>query len=171
MTPSETSKIVRGVLCRKLSQEQSEQILKSMVPAKAQAGALVFKEGEAAEGLMVLLAGTVEVVKNGGDPLATVEAPTVLGEISLLTEGPHTATVRAKTACEFSLLTKTQFERLLRADSLAAYKIMATLAEVLARRLKRMDEKFVEVGRRPATGAPVEELATFKQKLFTEWSF
>jgi CRP-like cAMP-binding protein len=171
VTPSETSKIVRGVLCRKLSQEQTEQILRSMVPAKAEAGTPVFKEGEGAEGLMVLLAGTVEVVKNGGDPLATIEAPTVLGEISLLTEGPHTATVRAKTACEFSLLTKTQFERLLRADSLAAYKIMATLAEVLARRLKLMDEKFVEIGRRPATAAPVEELASFKQKLFTEWSF
>src|SRR5437879_1036647 len=120
--------------------------------------------------------GTVEVFKEGrgkkgtDEVLATIPAPTVLGEISLLTEGPHTASVRAKTACEFSLLTTTQFHRLLREESLAAYKVIATLAEVLARRLHRMDEKFVEVSRK-SPSAHVEELTAFKQKLFTEWSF
>jgi CRP-like cAMP-binding protein len=88
------------------------------------------------------------VFKNGSSGvIATVTAPAVLGEISLLTEGPHTASVRAKTACEFSLLTTTQFQRLLRDESLAAYKVIAILAEVLARRLHRMDERFVEVAR------------------------
>ena len=148
MTPSEAGKIVRHVLCRGLSHEQSEQILKAMMPVKADAGLVVFKEGERAQGLMVLLNGAVEVFKNGSSGvIAMVTAPAVLGEISLLTEGPHTASVRAKTACEFSLLTTTQFQRLLRDESLAAYKVIAILAEVLARRLHRMDERFVEVAR------------------------
>src|SRR6266850_7323665 len=157
MTPSEASKIIRGVLCRGLSYEQTEQILKAMVPIKAEPGLVVFKEGERPQGLMVLLEGTVEVLKGGGsqkrsdEVLATIAAPTVLGEISLLTEGPHAASVRAKTACDFSLLTTTQFRRLLREESLAAYKVIAILAEVLARRLHRMDEKFVEVSRRGAS--------------------
>jgi|SRR5437773_4268999 len=166
MTPSEASKVIRGVLCRGLSYEQTEQILKSMVPVKAESGLVVFKEGERPQGLMVLLDGTVEIFKDGTEVLATIAAPTVLGEISLLTEGPHTASVRAQTACEFSLLTTTQFHRLLREESLAAYKVIATLAEVLARRLHRMDEKFVEVTRRSAS-AHAEEL---KQRLFTDWS-
>ena len=154
MTPSEAAKIVRRVLCRGLSNEQAEQILKAMLPVKAEAGLAVLKEGERGQGLMVLLEGTVDVVKNGStEVLATFTAPTVLGEISLLTEGPHTASVRATTACEFSLLTTTQFQRLLREESLAAYKVIAILAEVLARRLHRMDEKFVEASRH-----------------FTEWS-
>jgi CRP-like cAMP-binding protein len=171
MTPSEASKIVRGVLCRGLSYEHTEQILKVMVPVKAEAGHVVCHEGERAQGLMILLEGTVEIAKKGStDVLATIDAPTVLGEISLLTEGPHSATVRCKTPCEFSLLTATQFHRLLREESLAAYKVIAILAEVLARRLDRMDEKFVEVSRR-GESAHVEELAAFKQKLFTEWSF
>lgn len=153
MTLSEAGKIVRGVLCRGLSHEQSEQILNAMVPVKADANVIVFKEGERPQGLMVLLAGTVEVFKDGSrEVLATFTAPTVLGEISLLTEGPHTASVRAKTACEFSLLTTTQFHRLLRAESLAAYKVIATLADVLARRLRRMDDKFVEIARSEWTG-------------------
>ena len=170
MTPSEASKVIRGVLCRGLTYEQTEQILKAMVPVKAEADTTVFKEGERPQGLMVLLEGTVEVIKEGGEPLATIDAPTVLGEISLLMEGLHTASVRAKTACEFSLLTSTQFHRLLREESLAAYKVIAILAEVLARRLSRMDEKFVEVSRRTAS-KHVEELTAFKQKLFTDWSF
>ena len=171
MTPSESSKIIRGVLCRGLSHEQAEQILKAMVPVTAETGLVVFKEGERPQGLMVLVEGTVEVFKDGSkEVLATIAAPTVLGEISLLTEGPHTASVRAKTACDFSLLTTTQFHRLLREESLAAYKVIAILAEVLARRLHRMDEKFVEVSRRGAS-SHVEELSAFKQKLFTEWSF
>src|SRR5215813_760757 len=154
MTPSEASKIVRRVLCRGMSNEQAEQILKAMMPVKAEAGLVVFKEGERGQGLIVLLVGTVDVVKNGSSELlATFTAPTVLGEISLLTDGPHTASVHAKTACEFSMLTTTQFQRLLREESLAAYKVIATLAEVLARRLHRMDEKFVEASRH-----------------FTEWS-
>ena len=169
MTPSEASKVIRGVLCRGLSYEQTEQILKAMVPVNAEAGTAVFKEGERPQGLMVLLAGTVEVMKEGGEILATIDAPTVLGEISLLMESQHTASVRAKTACEFSLLTSTQFHRLLREESLAAYKVIAILAEVLARRLSRMDEKFVEVSRRTAS-KHVEELTEFKHKLFTDWS-
>jgi CRP/FNR family cyclic AMP-dependent transcriptional regulator len=170
MTPSQAGKIVRGVLCRGLSHEQTEQLLQAMVPVKAQPDLIVFKEGDRPQGLMVLLSGTVEVFKAGGaEALATIDAPTVLGEISLLSEGPHTASVRAKTACEFSLLTTTQFRRLLRDESLAAYKVIATLAEVLARRLRRMDDKFVEVSRASGS-APVEELTAFKEKLFTEWS-
>jgi len=34
-----------------------------------------------------------------------------------------------------------------------------------------MDDKVVELARRGDGSAPVEELATFKQKLFSEWNF
>jgi hypothetical protein len=54
-------------------------------------------------------------------------------------------------------------------DSLAAYKVLAILAEVLARRLLRMDDKFVEISRRAAS-AHLDELRAFRDKLFTEWS-
>jgi CRP-like cAMP-binding protein len=171
LTASEASKIVRAVLCRGMSYEQTEQILKAMVPVSTASGTVVFREGERPRGLMVLLQGTVEILKEGSDDvLATIEAPTVLGEISLITEGPHSATVRAKTECEFRLLTTTQFQRLVRDESLAAYKVIAVLAEVLARRLGRLNDKFVEVSRRSAS-THVEELTAFKKKLFTEWSF
>ncbi len=175
MTNSEAAKIVRTVLCRGLTFEQTEQILKAMVPVSAGPGAIVFRENEKGQGLLVALEGSVEILKQGADgsdaPIATVDGPTVLGEMSLITDRPHSATVRAVTACEFRLLTRAQFDRLLQGESLAAYKVVATLAEVIARRLNQMDEKVLELLRQPERARPVEELTTYKQKLFTEWSF
>ena len=176
VTGAEAAKVVRSVLCRGLTFEQADQIIKAMVPVTAEPGTVVMREGERGQGLLVLVEGSVEVIKRGPDgsdvPMAGVEAPTVLGEMSLLTERPHSATVRALTACEFHLLTRSQFERLRKSESLAAYKVVATLAEVIAWRLDRMDDKFVELsGRGPAAAAaPVQELAVFRHKLFTEWN-
>jgi CRP-like cAMP-binding protein len=167
------AKIIRTVLCRGLSFEQTEHILRVMVPARLESGLPVYREGDKAQGLVVLLTGTVDVLKAGApEVLATIDAPAVFGEISLLTEGPHTATVMAKSKCELALLTKAQFERLVREESVAAFKLLHTLAEVLAHRLNKMDDKFIELKRR-GNGAQkqVEELSAFKQKLFTEWKF
>jgi len=175
VTNSEAAKIVRTILCRGLTNPQTEQIVNAMVPATVPAGSVVFREDERGQGLFVLLEGTVEVRKEGGQAgavvIAVVEAPSVLGEMSLITDRPHSATVRARTDCEFRLLTRPQFDRLLQAENLAAYKVVATLADVIAWRLNRMDEKFVELSRRGEYPQPVEELATFKQKLFNEWNF
>ena len=175
MTNSEAARIVRTVLCRGLTFEQTEQILKAMVPVTASPGTILFHEGEKGHGLVVALEGTVEILKQGRDgddlPIATVEAPTVLGEMSLITDRPHSATVRAVTACEFRLLTRAQFERLLQNESVAAYKVVVTLAEVIARRLTKMDEKVMELSRQPERAPTAEALASYKQKLFTEWSF
>jgi CRP-like cAMP-binding protein len=149
VTSAEAAKLVRSVLCRTLTLEQTDQILKAMVPVAAEPGTVVMREGERGRGLLVLLTGSVEVRKldrHGGDvAIAVIEAPTVLGEMNLLTDRPHSATVRAVTPCAFQLLTRSQFSRLLGAESLAAYKVVAALADVIARRLDRMDEKFVEL--------------------------
>jgi CRP-like cAMP-binding protein len=149
VTSSEAARIVRSVLCRGLTFEQADQIIKAMVPVTAQAGTVVLREGERSQGLLVLLEGSAEVLKQGRDGgevlIASVEAPTVLGEMS-------------------------QFDRLIKSESLAAYKVVATLADVIAWRLGRMDEKFVELSRQGAGVAPVEELAVFKNKVFTEWN-
>ncbi len=160
--------VIRSVLCRRLTAEEAEQLVAAMRPVTVRASEPICREGDEAVGLLLLLSGTAEVLKGDRERLAIVEAPTVLGEMSLLTDGRHTATVRAQTPCELRLLPKAEFLRLLESESPAAYKLVTTVAEVLARRLSRMDEKVVELA---AQRRPIEELAAFKQKLFTEWSF
>jgi CRP-like cAMP-binding protein len=173
VTPSEATRIVRSVLCRGLTPEQTDQIVNATVPVSVDPGTVVLREGDRGQGLLVLLEGSVEIVKRraGADDvlISTVDAPTVVGEMSLITERPHSATVRARTVCSFQLLTRSQFERLLKSESLAAYKVVATLADVIAGRLNRMDEKFVELARRGADAPYADEVAAFRQKLFGEW--
>ena len=177
MPSADLLRLIRTMLGKGLTYEEADQIAKATVPVKADAGTLIFSEGDGANGLMLLATGTVEVLRTTRtgrmQSVATVEAPTVLGEMSLLLERDHTASVRAQTACELHQLTKTQFSRLLQSDSLAAYKLIATIATVLAHRLQRMDDKVVELSGAASAPAeaPVEELTAFKQKLFSEWSF
>jgi CRP/FNR family transcriptional regulator, cyclic AMP receptor protein len=175
MPHAELHSVIRTVLCRGLSGEQAEQLVAATVPLRAPAGAVVFTEGDKSTGLLIFLRGSAEVLKQTANgetqTLATVTAPTVLGEMGLLTDRPRTATVRTLTDCEFHLLTRTQFHRLLEHESLAAYKLVATVANVLAHRLDLMDQKVLELTERHHDAAPVEELDRFRHKLFTEWAF
>ena len=173
MNNSEAAKLVRVVLCRGLTFDQTEQILKAMVPISVEAGAVLYQEQDKAKGLFVLVEGGVEILRRQPDGtserIATVEAPTVVGEMSLITDRPHSATVRALSRCEGRLLTRSQFERLLGAESLAAYKVVLVLADVIARRLIRMDDKVLElmcVG----DATRVAELAAYNQKFVNEWT-
>ena len=175
MTAGQIRDMIRSVLCKGLTVEQADQIVWALIPLKVNAGHNVLREGDNPSGLFLLMKGTVDILKRtrdgGTQSLGTVEAPTVLGEMSLITERPHSATVVSLTDCDFFLLTKLQFERLIASESIAAYKLIGTIAEVLAARVKRLDEKVVELSAARGASPTVEELTAFKQRLFSEWSF
>lgn len=173
MVDQELVRVIRTVLCRRLNPAEAATLVSAMVPRKVTAGSLICREGNETAGLMILLRGTAEVSKGGpasSQQLAKVEAPTVLGEVSLLLlRGKYTATVRAQTDCDLWVLPKTDFVQMLDSENVAVFKLVATLAEVLARRLLLMDGKMMELARRGDHPAPVEEL-TFRQKLAWDWS-
>ena len=175
MAAQDLVQTVCTVLCKSLTPAQAEEILAVTRPRSVPAGNIVFREGEEGSGLFLLLKGSVEVVKqspNGvAQQLATVDAPSVLGELSLVSERRHSATVRATTDCELRVLARDDFLRLLERDNLAAHKLVGAIAEVLARRLRRMNEMAIDLLGRSDAQPPMEELAAFKQKLFSEWSF
>ena len=172
--PADFSRIVRPGLTRGLSTDQLQELANATIRARASAGDLVMHEGEKTDGLFLLMEGTVDILKkrpDGGlELINTVDAPTVLGEMSLLTDQPHSATVRARTDCDFYLLTRPQFSRLLERDSTALYKLILTIAEVVSRRLFRLDEKLLAVlaGSERPRGA--DETATLKESLRTDWT-
>ncbi len=66
--------------------------------AKVQAGAVILAEGEAADAIVLVLDGLVEVAA-GGAVLAELGPGAVLGERASLEQGRRTATVRAVTDC------------------------------------------------------------------------
>jgi CRP-like cAMP-binding protein len=148
VNPSDIRKIMNSAL-RGLTAQQVEQLAQASVGHKVAAGHALVNEGDRPSGLMLLLQGRVEIFKHGPDgqrqSLANLEAPTLLGEMSLITDRPASATVMAVAECEFQLLTKAQFQRLIAADNIAAYKLVVIIAGVLAERLARLDRKVLEL--------------------------
>jgi len=136
-------------LLRGLTLQQVEQLAQALVGQKTAAGHALIDEGDRPRGLMFLLQGSVEIFKHGPDgqrqSLAKVDAPTLLGEMSLITDRASSATVLALSDCEAQLLTKAQFQRLIASDNIAAYKLVVIVAGVLAERLAKLDRQILEL--------------------------
>jgi CRP-like cAMP-binding protein len=162
------------VLCPTLTRPQAGALLAASEPLGVHAGEVVFHEGQPGTGLLFFVSGQVEILKRRPDgsqqPLALVNAPSMLGEVSLVTEGPHSATVRATRTCEFRFLSKEQLRRRLAADDLAAHRLVGAIALVLAHRLLRLSEEVLQLGTGLERGLPVEELARARQRLLSEWT-
>ena len=175
MSSSDLINTIRTVICRTLTPEQANELSAATVQVSVPMGGIVFREGDPSTSLFILLHGYAEVTKQTPDGetrgIATITGPTVVGEMSLITSRPRSATVRAVSDCELYQLTRTQFERMINAERMAAYKLVATIAEVLARRVEAMDERILGIDASTPATAPVADLAALRDKLFTEWSF
>jgi CRP-like cAMP-binding protein len=136
-------------MLRGLTAQHIEQLAQASVGQKVAPGHALMNEGDRPSGLVFLLQGGVEIFKHGPDgqrqSLAKLDAPTLLGEMSLITDRPSSATVMALSECELQLLTKAQFQRLIASDNIAAYRLVVVVAGVLAERLAKLDRKILEL--------------------------
>ena len=117
-----------------------------MVPLAFAAGEVICRQGDPADGLYIVVRGTLGVftTDDGGERRVNAIGPGhYLGELALLVDQPRSATVRADTAGEILRLDREQFLQLLGQDPAAAKAVATTLA----RRLRRRD-----------TAIPSEEL-------------
>ena len=106
------------------------------------AGAVIVREGDPGDAAYIVAEGECDVRKRvaGGTVTVKILGPgDVFGEMAILTAGPRTATVVAKTDVTVLVLTAQVLE-----DELAALKPwMATLLRTLARRFRESDQKRV----------------------------
>lgn len=134
-------------------------------------GATLCNEGDPGDSLYVLLEGTVEVLKKDASgtqqSLAKLARGAVIGEMSLLSESPRSASILAITDLKLMRIPCSRFHRLLAEDSLPALKVVRNLAQLLTKRLAGMSDRLVEV---LDGGKRKEELVSF-QRILTEWQF
>ncbi len=166
-------------LCRLLSQPEIESIASIAERLELAAGNEVFHEGDPGDGVYLIVSGEIEIVKrtSGGDrSLARLGAGGVLGEMSLLTSEMRSATGRAIAPAVVLRLPSPRFRTMLDIGSPAALKIVAGIAEVLARRLAVTNARVVELSERLDGVAP--EVARNKDEKLVElhrslqvWSF
>lgn len=135
-------------LCRGLSAAELDAIAEIVGMRDLAAGKELFREGDAGDGLYLIVAGEVEVIKRGprGDrSLARMGVGGVLGEMSLITSDVRSATGRAVADSRVLRLPAQRFRALLGDGSPAALKIAAAIAGVLARRLGAMNIMVLEL--------------------------
>jgi len=151
-------------LCRALTAAELETIAAALEPRTVAAGADIFREGESGDGLFLVVSGEVDIIKRGSGgerPLARLGAGGILGEMSLITSEPRSATGRAVLETRVLRLPASRFRALLAEGSVAAHKVVAAIAEVLAQRLATMNAVVLDLAERGApAGAPRSPLKT-----------
>ena len=129
------------------------------------AGAALFAENAAGNTMYFLASGEIALTR-GGKPLDVIKAGEVLGELSVLTGVPRSATATAKTACEVIELDANAFSGAIQKAPEFALMLLA----ILIKRL-RLALAMQMLGKGQATGA-IETVPTsgavFDEALLTE---
>jgi CRP/FNR family cyclic AMP-dependent transcriptional regulator len=104
-------------------------------PVKA--GAVIFQEGDKADGLFIIKSGQVGI-RLGNRTLAELNANSIFGEMALIDDAPRSATAVAVTDVELVPVSEKQFLFLVSQTPFFALKVM----RVLARRLRATSKSF-----------------------------
>jgi signal transduction histidine kinase len=99
-------------------------------------GQLLVDAGETAPGLLLILEGIVQVLlmeEDRGELVGRNQAPTWMGAIGVLTEGPMGVRMQAETACRIGLIQPNDFRRLLFATPAVHRRVMRQFAPVMSR--------------------------------------
>jgi CRP-like cAMP-binding protein len=166
-------------LCRSLSAAEVEAIAAIAETREIAAGRELFREGDAGDGLFLVVSGEIDIVKQspgGARSLAQLGPGAILGEISLLTSEARSATCRALADTRVLHLPIQAFRGLMTQGSTAALKMVAAIAEVLSRRLATMNVKVIELAGKlepsgqAQPGVKEKELADLHRAMHV-WSF
>ncbi len=106
-------------LMRHLPADQIEAILHCIRRRELKAGETLFRAGDPGDALYVVAHGKVEVLKGatcGAGAIAVLGEGHAFGEMSLLSGGPRTATIRAAEDASLLEISKEDFERLVADD-------------------------------------------------------
>ena len=158
-----------------LDADERAEFEELLEPASFVAGEMIFEEGAPEERLYVITAGTAEVYKTvlpgRRQHLATIEAPTVVGEMGLLTEPRAAASVEAVTRVEAHGVGRDRLLELLDADSPAACKLVYEIGRTLAERMAATNATVAEVISRLENASGAEDADVFRDQLVQDWSF
>ena len=126
-----------------LSDEFLEHLVKTLSVIRVMPGAAIFREGEPAREMYVVLDGEAEVLKKsrrGRETRVAILGPhDCFGEMSIIDMQPRSATVRALGPCVLLRITTEEMDALYRYDLKSYTLIVLNIARDLSRRLRVTD--------------------------------
>ncbi|MFM8900028.1 MAG: Crp/Fnr family transcriptional regulator [Burkholderiales bacterium] len=127
--------IRRVPLFSMLTSEQAQGIADGVVKRRFRRGEIIVEHGQKSNALFILLTGRARVLtadSRGREViLAVLESGDYVGEMSLIDNEPHSATVRAEVQTDMLVLGRAEFARCLPENSSLSYAIMRGLVQRL----------------------------------------
>jgi len=105
----------------------------------------LFREGETAQGMFVVLEGKVRISKlipgAGEEALAILETGQYFGEMAVIEDSPRSADAIAHTPCTVALIEREKLDQLMFTDKDLAYVLLWTFVRTMSGRLRETNEK------------------------------
>ncbi len=144
-----------------LTAAQADSVAQAVVKRRFKRGEVIVEQGDKSNMLFIILTGRARVVtadKRGREViLATLQPGDYIGEMSLIDNEPHSATVRAEVQTDMLCLGRAEFARCLPENSSMAYAIMKNLVQ----RLRHADRKIESLALMDVYGRVARALLEF----------
>lgn len=138
-----------AALLEDLTPGEADTLGQMMPTLRARAGQTVIEQGEVGDWMLLVLEGTVDVVKRSDSGevsrLAVVKAGASIGEMSMLDSAPRYASCIAIEDVRAGILTRAVITYLIRAHPAIGAKILVKLTQLLAQRLRNTSNRLVKV--------------------------
>ncbi len=156
--------IRRVPLFSTLTQSQAESVADAVVKRRFKRGEVIVEQGKKSNFLAIVLTGRARVVTTdtrGREViLATMNPGDYIGEMSLIDNQPHSATVRAEVQTDVLILGRMEFARCLPENTSMAYAVMKGLVQ----RLRNADRKIESLALMDVYGRVARALLEFAQE-------
>jgi CRP-like cAMP-binding protein len=140
--------LTQSPLFRNLDETERAQILIIGRMRPFQAGEVIFREGDAGDGLYMVVKGSVRISKQsvtGEEALAVLEPPAFFGEMALIDFSTRAADAIANEESSLFFIPLQDLRSLIEAQHKIALKILYALCEVLAQRLRETNERYMNI--------------------------
>ena len=135
-------------LFKDFSRQEIEQLVHYMHGYKAPKGTILFQEGELDSYLVIITSGKAKILKDDGTEnmkeVAIVRKGATLGEMSIIDEFPHSATVITIEDSEVALITKTNLKGITEKHPSLGVKLLWQIAWQLSARVRQATGQLVD---------------------------
>ena len=149
----------KASIFKNLEDEEISEVLNITTEKRVHKEHLIMQEGDEGSTMYILLEGELKVskaltMKFGGEDirkaekvLSTLKAQdhVILGEMALIAKEKRSASVLAKTDCVLLELRRDDFMRLIETRTPLGVKVLLSLAELMAARLRHSDENVIRL--------------------------
>ena len=165
----------------KLTSEEAATVAQLLESQTLARGETLFHQGDASDAIYLIIAGEMEILLRVPDHddhhLVTFGPGTIFGEVAPLADERRTATATAVTEVSLARLAWSALESGLENSDRWAVKFLLHTSQILARRLRAVNDQFAATLAKIDTKAlscpahTEDELDSLRRRLLRDWSF